>query len=38
MSASDRAALATQWRKEAAELLQSSGLFELLQSRFGEAW
>lgn len=37
MTASDRAALAAQLRTEAAELLESSGLFELLQSRFGEA-
>lgn len=37
MTASDRAALAAQLRAEAAELLESSGLFELLQSRFGEA-
>lgn len=37
MSASDRAALATRLRQEAAELLEQSGLFDLLQSRFGEA-
>ena len=37
MTPSDRAALATRLRSEAAELLESTGLFELLQSRFGEA-
>lgn len=37
MTPSDRSAFARQLRSEAAELLESTGLFQLLQSRFGEA-
>src|SRR5690606_123417 len=37
MTSSERAALATRLRSEAAELLEGSGLFALLQTRFGEA-
>lgn len=37
MTSSERAATAARLRSEAAELLEGSGLFALLQTRFGEA-